>query len=127
MVDVGSGSSSQDRETRRSGHSVGSGPSDGSAGGSTIQDTVAINAVGTVRTPRRTLALAGRVGKYRWPILIDSGLTGNYVSAQVCTVCRLKVERHQNPKELILVDGSKGRTEGQVQLPFKCGGYKGIV
>ena len=49
------------------------------------------------------------------------------MSAQVCTVCRLKVERDQNPEELTLADGSKGRTEGQVQLPFKCGGYKGIV
>ena len=127
VVDVGSGSSSQDRETQRSGHKVGPGPSDRSAGGSTMQDIVAIHVVGTVRTPRRTLALAGRVGKHRWPILIDSGSTGNYVSAQACTVCRLKVERDQNPEELTLADGSKGQTEGQVQLPFKCGGYKGIV
>ena len=89
VVDVGSGSSSQDRESQRSGHSVGPRPSDRSTGGSTIQDTVAINAVGTVRTPKRTLALAGRVGKHRWPILIDLGSTGNYVSAQVCTACWL--------------------------------------
>ena len=59
MVDVGSGSSSQDRETRRSGGSVGPRPSDRSAEGSTMQDTVAIHVVGAVRTPRRTLALAG--------------------------------------------------------------------
>ena len=114
MVGVGSGSSSQDRGIRRSGHSVGPGSFDRSAGGSTIQNTVAINAVGTVQTPRKTLALAGRVGKHRWPILIDSGSTGNYVSAQVCTVCRLRVERDQYPEELTLADGSKGRTEGQV-------------
>ena len=56
-----------------------------------MQDTVAIHVVGTGQTPRRTLALAGRVGKHRWPILIDSGSTGNYVSAQVCTVYWLKV------------------------------------
>ena len=127
MVDVGSGSSSQDRETQRSGHKVGPGPSDRSAGGSTIQDTVAIHVVGIVRPPRTTLALAGRVGKHRWPILIDLGSTGNYVSVQVCTVCWLRVERDQNPKELTLADGSKGQTEGQIQLSFKCGGYKGIV
>ena len=81
VVDVGSGSSSQDRETRRSGHNIGPGPSDISAGGSTMQDIDAIHVVGTVRTPRRTLTLAGRVGKHQWPILIDSRSTGNYVSA----------------------------------------------
>ena len=82
------------------------------AGGSIKQDTVAIDAVGTVRTPRKTLELAGRVGKQRWAILIDSGSTGNFVSAQVCTACRLKVEKDPGPEELTLADGSKGRTEG---------------
>ena len=49
------------------------------------------------------------------------------MSAQVCTVCGLRVEKDRYPEELTLADGSKGRTEGQVQLQFRCGGYKGIV
>ena len=101
--------------------------SDRTTGGSTKLDTGAIDAIGPVRTPRRTLELAGRVGKQRWPILIDSGSTGNYVNAQVCTVCRLRVEKDPDPEELTLADGSKGRTEGRVQLKFKCGGYWGVV
>ena len=127
VVSAGSGSSCQDRETRRSGHGEGPEASDRNAGGSTKLDTDAIDAVGTVRTPRRTLELAGRVGKQRWPILIDSGSTGNYVNAQVCTACRLRVERDPHPEELTLADGSSGHTEGQVQLQFKCGGYRGVV
>ena len=42
-------------------------------------------------------------------------------------MCWLRVERDPDPEELILANGSKGRTEGQVQLPFKCGRYWEIV
>ena len=116
MVGAGSRSPNQDRETRRSGYRMDPDVFYRTAGGSTKLDIDAIDAIGTVRTPRRTLELAGRVGKHRWPILIDSGSTGNYVNAQVCTTCRLKVERDPDPEELMLANGSKGCTEGQVQL-----------
>ena len=95
--------------------------------GSTNRDTVALGVTGTVRTHRRTLELAGRVGQKKWGILIDSGSTGNFISAQVCTASRLKVEEDPDPEELTLADGSRSQTEGRVHLKIKCGGYQGVI
>ena len=36
------------------------------------------------RTQRKTLELAGRIGKKPLKVLIDSGSTSNYISAQEC-------------------------------------------
>ena len=36
----------------------------------------------SIKTPRRTLELVGQIGKRLVRMLIDSGATGNYVSAQ---------------------------------------------
>ena len=83
MVDAGSGPSSQDQEAQRTGDKVTPGSLNRSAGGSIKQDTVAIDVIGSMRTPKKTLELAGRVGEQRWAILIESGSTGNFVSAQV--------------------------------------------
>ena len=43
----------------------------------------------TSRTPRRTLELAGRIGKRPVRMLIDLGTTGNYISAQECAKRRI--------------------------------------
>ena len=58
-------------------------------------------------------------------MLIDSGATGNYVSAQECTA--RKIEKEENGKELTMADGSKVKTISQVRLNVRCGGYHGIV
>ena len=52
----------------------------------------------TIRRPRRTLELAGRIGKRPVRILIDSGTIGINISAQECTTRRIKIEREQRGK-----------------------------
>ena len=77
----------------------------------------------TSRTPRRTLELAGRIGKRPVRMHIDSGVTGNYISAQECAARGIKVEKEQGGKELTIADGSSVKTLGRVRLNVKCGGY----
>ena len=79
------------------------------------------------RTHLRTLELIGRIGRKSWRFLIDSGSSGNYISAQVCTAHRVKVEEDPLPDTLTMADGTKTQTEGKVQFRFKCGGYRGTV
>ena len=64
------------------------------------------------KTPRRTLELARRIGKRPVRMLIDSGATGNYVSAQECAARKIKIEKEKNGKELTMADGSKVKTIG---------------
>ena len=79
------------------------------------------------KTPRRTLELAGQIGKRPVCMLIDLGATGNYVSAQECTARKIKIEKEKNGKEPTMADGSKVGTIGRVRLNVRCGGYHGIV
>ena len=79
------------------------------------------------KTPRRTLELVGRIGKRPVRMLINSGATGNYVSAQECTTRKIKIKKEKNGKELTMADGSKVKTIGRVRLDVRCGGYHGIV
>ena len=60
-------------------------------------------------------------------MLIDSGATENYVSAQECAARKIKIEKEKNGKELPMADGSKVKTIGRVRLNVRCGGYYGIV
>ena len=57
------------------------------------------------KTLRRTLELVGRIGKRPVCMLIDSGMTGNYVSAQECVARKIKIEKEKNGKELTMADG----------------------
>ena len=79
------------------------------------------------KTPRRTLELAGRIGKRPVCMLIDLAVIGNYLSAQECAMRNIKIEKEENGKELTMADGSKVRTIGRVWLNVRCGGYRGIV
>ena len=79
------------------------------------------------RTHQGTLELAGRIGRKSCKILIDSGSTGNYISTQVCTAHGIKIENDKYPDRLTVADGTTIKTDGKVQIQFKCGGYKGIV
>lgn len=79
------------------------------------------------RTHQGTLELAGRIGRKSCKILIDSGSTGNYISTQVCTAHGIKIEKDKYPDRLTVADGTTIKTDGKVQIQFKCGGYKGIV
>ena len=64
------------------------------------------------KTPRRTLELAGRIEKRPNRMLINSGATGNYVSAQEYVARKIKIEKEKNGKELTRSDGSKVKTIG---------------
>ena len=68
----------------------------------------------TSRTPRRTLELAGRIGKRPVCMLIDLGAIGNYISAQECATRRIKIEKEHGGKELTMADGSNVQTLGRV-------------
>ena len=68
----------------------------------------------TNRAPRRTLELAGRIGKKPVRMLIVSGAIGNYKSVQECAARRIKIEREQGGKELMMADESSVKTLGRV-------------
>ena len=59
-------------------------------------------------------------------MLVDSGSTGNYVSAQVCTACKLKTEKDPHGEELHMADGSTVKIEDRVQVQIRCGQYKAV-
>ena len=71
--------------------------------------------------------MAGRIGKRLVRMLIDSGATGNYVSAQECAARKIKIEKEKNGKELKMADGPNVKTIGRVRLSVRCGGHHGIV
>ena len=95
--------------------------SDSTEGGMTVEVVESMWSMGSSsKTPRRTLELAGRIGKRPVRMLIDLGETGNYVSAQECKVRKIKIEKEKNGKELMMADGSKVKTLGRVWLNVRC-------
>ena len=68
----------------------------------------------TSRTPRRTLELVGGIGKKPVRMLIDLDVTGNYISDQEWGTRRIKIEKEQGGKELMMADGSSVKTLGRV-------------
>lgn len=100
---------------------------EGTPVGGTFIDTTVYGVDKSVRTHRGTLELAGRIGGKSCRLLIDSGSTGNYISTQVCTDHKLRVEEDLNPDQLTMADGTMAHTEGKVQVKIKCGGYQGMV
>ena len=99
-----------------------------STGGSAGLNLEAMWGIASSRqTPRKTLELAGRIEGKPWNLLIDSGSTGNYISAHVCTVNKLRKEDDPYPDQLTMADGSQVETTGRVQVQIKSGGYQGIV
>ena len=77
-----------------------------------------------VRIHGNVLELAGRVQNYPTRVLLDSGLTGNFISTQFVAAVGLKVQPDPEWQEITLADGSKLKTEGRVQFTLRCGGYK---
>ena len=61
---------------------------------------------------RCTLELAAKVGSWSMRILVDSGLTGNYIDARECAVRKLQIQEEEVVEELRLADGSTIKTEG---------------
>ena len=102
--------------------------SDSTEGGMAIEVVESVWSMdSSSKTIRRTLELAGRIGKRPVLMLIDLGVTGNYVSAQECAARKIKIEKEKKGKELTMADGSKVKTIGRVRLNVRCGGYHGVV
>ena len=60
-------------------------------------------------------------------VLVDSGLIGNYIDARECTARGIKFEMEDQAEELKIANDTMVKTEGRVQLMFKCGGYRGQI
>ena len=131
VADVGPGPTQRKQEVQGDAFVVNASPLDVSTEGTTIGgmcvDTTVHGVDMVMRTHRGTLELAGRIGGKSCRLLLDSGSTGNYISAQVCADHRIPIKVDPNPDRLTMAEGTTTKTEGQVQVQIKCGGYKGIV
>ena len=94
--------------------------------GSTIADPAVWGISAAART-HRTFELAGKIGRRSLSVLLDSGSTGNFVSARICTALKIKPEKDAYPEELKMADGSTVETEGKVKIQLHCGKYRGTV
>ena len=73
--------------------------SNSTKGGMTEEIVESVWSIGSKsRTLRRTLEVPGRIGKRPVRMLIDSGATGDYISAQEYAARRIKIEREQEEK-----------------------------
>ena len=54
---------------------------------------------------------------------MDSGSTSNYIDARARIARRIQIEDEDQAEDLRMADGTAERTEGKVQVTFKCGGY----
>ena len=129
---MGPGLTERKQAARKEDSEIRTSPTDRSTGGAihlSLQAGISVcNVSPDGRTRHQgTLELIGRIGRKTWGFLLDSGLTGNYISTQVCAVHRVKVERDLYPDQLTMADGSKVLTKGRVQIRFKCGEYRGTV
>ena len=97
------------------------------AGGATLVGATTTRGVNVAYRTKNTLELAGRIGRKPVQILIDSGSTGNYVAARVCTVCKLKTEKDAHGEELRMAEGTTVKIEDRVQVNIKCGKYRALV
>ena len=104
---------------------IGGEPPDSPMGQSTTEGRVAIYGIrALVWTRGKVIELAGRICRRPVSMLLDSGSTVKYVSAQTCTVLGIHIEEEPTNEELQLADGSPVTTQGRVKLQIKCGKYK---
>ena len=76
-----------------------------------------------VRIRGIVVTLAGRVRVRSLRVLIDSGLTGNYLSAWCQTALELKVKLEDEFERLTLADGREVHVLGYVQFVLHRGNY----
>ena len=87
---------------------------------STTEGRAAVHGISAlVRTRGKVIELAGKICRRPVSMLIDSGSTGNYVSAQTCTMLGIHIEEEPTHEELQLADGSPVTTQGRVKLQIK--------
>ena len=92
---------------------IGGEPPDSPVRQSTTEGRAAVRGISAlVWTRRRVIELARNICKRPVSMLIDSGFTGNYVSAQTCTILGIHIEEEPINEELQLADGSPVTTQG---------------
>ena len=110
---------------RPEGEETSGGPDDSTQGSTSGRP--AVWGIAAAERTQKTFELAGKIGRKPLSILLDSGSTGNFVSARICTAIKLKPEKDANPEELKMADGSIVKTEGKVQIQLRCGKYRRVV
>ena len=117
VADAGPQSSTQNQRTGEKVDKKSACFPDYSAGGSTSGGPAAVWGIAsTGQTPRKTLELAGQIKGSPHNLLIDSGSTGNYISADVCTVNKIRKEEDPHPDQLTMADGSQVETTVESRL-----------
>ena len=76
-----------------------------------------------VRIQGTVIALAGRIRGRNIRVLVDSGSTGNYISAQCQAGLDLEVQPERDFERLTLADGSEVHAQGYVRFVLHCGDY----
>ena len=95
---------------------------------STTEGRAAIHEISIlVWTQGKVIDLAGKICRRPLSMLIDSGSSGNYVSAQTYTMLGIHIEEEPTNEELQLVHGSPVTMQGRVNLRIKCGKYKNVI
>ena len=102
-------------------YSVGEPPVVKPSEGSTDADVGGISSV--VRIRGIVIALAGRIRGRNIRVLVDSGSTGNYASAQCQAEMDLEVQPERDFERLTLADGSEVHAQGYVRFALHCGDY----
>ena len=104
------------------------GPPDSPVRQSTTEGRAAVRGISAlVRTRGKVIELAGEIYKRPVSMLIDSGSTGNYVTAQTRTMLGIHIEEEPTNEELQLADGSPVTTQGRVKLHIKYGKYENVI
>ena len=119
MVGTGPGSVNQSQATRRTIDEDVTGSSNHVSEEATIGGVESAWGLdSTSRTQRKTLELASRIGKKPLKVLIDSGSTGNYISAQECAARGLRIDsgRACEREELRMANGSVVQTAGSAKI-----------
>ena len=73
------------------------------------------------------LELSSSIKKCPVKMLLDSGVTGNFISEDMIIVLRLLVQEDEDFYELTLANGIVVPTARYVQFMMNCGDYKGRI
>ena len=76
----------------------------------------------------QALELARVVKKRLVKVFIDSGSSGNYISASACTAWGLvPMVNEDNEEEVTPANGAKVQIEGHIQFQLRCGEYRRMI
>ena len=80
-----------------------------------------------VRLHKSVIELSSWVKEPPMKVLLDLGVSGNFISYAMATALKLKITSDVDFQDLTLADGSQVSSAGYVQFIVNCGGYKGKI